>query len=85
MNMSSERIETRVGSHVWNDLWFRRNDLADAGAGGWQACDATPQEKSGGLYRCGPASVALVKRGERADFDVRRGREGSNATPSARG
>jgi len=56
--------------HVWNDLWFRRNDLADAGAGGWQACDATPQEKSGGLYRCGPASVALVKRGERADFDL---------------
>lgn len=32
--------------------------------GGWQAIDATPQELSEDSYRCGPASVAAVKRGE---------------------
>ena len=56
--------------HVWNDLWFRRRDHATGGGGGWQAIDATPQERSGGLYRCGPASVAEVKAGERGDYDL---------------
>jgi len=32
--------------------------------GGWQALDATPQEMSDRLYRCGPASVAAVRRGD---------------------
>ncbi|XP_036144168.1 annulin-like [Monomorium pharaonis] len=31
---------------------------------GWQAIDATPQERSEGVYRCRPASVAAVKKGE---------------------
>jgi transglutaminase 1 len=31
---------------------------------GWQAVDATPQEASDGMYRCGPASVQAVKNGE---------------------
>jgi transglutaminase 1 len=31
---------------------------------GWQVIDATPQEQSDEMYRCGPASVAAVKKGE---------------------
>lgn len=33
------------------------------GYGGWQAIDATPQEKSGGFYQCGPASLEAIKQG----------------------
>jgi len=42
---------------------MQREDLP-AGHDGWQVIDATPQEISSGLFRCGPASVAAVKRGE---------------------
>ncbi|XP_017782167.1 PREDICTED: hemocyte protein-glutamine gamma-glutamyltransferase-like [Nicrophorus vespilloides] len=49
--------------HVWNDVWMTRPDLP-AGYGGWQVIDATPQEASGGIFRCGPASVEAVRRGE---------------------
>lgn len=38
--------------------------LNNGSYGGWQAVDATPQEMSDGLYRCGPASVRAVKLGE---------------------
>lgn len=33
------------------------------GYGGWQAIDATPQEKSSGLFQCGPAPLEAVKQG----------------------
>ncbi|XP_018576112.1 hemocyte protein-glutamine gamma-glutamyltransferase isoform X2 [Anoplophora glabripennis] len=49
--------------HVWNDVWMTRPDLPP-GYGGWQIIDATPQEESDKVMRCGPASVAAVKRGE---------------------
>lgn len=49
--------------HVWNDLWMARPDLPGK-YGGWQIIDATPQEKSENMYRCGPASLEAVKRGE---------------------
>ncbi|XP_060089481.1 protein-glutamine gamma-glutamyltransferase E-like [Heteronotia binoei] len=49
--------------HVWNEGWFVRRDLGTAYSG-WQVIDATPQEKSQGLYQCGPASVQAVKQGE---------------------
>lgn len=49
--------------HVWNEVWMDRPDLGD-GYGGWQAIDATPQEQSEDMYKCGPASVIAVKRGE---------------------
>lgn len=42
---------------------MKRLDLGPEYAG-WQAIDATPQELSEDAYRCGPASVAAVKRGE---------------------
>ena len=35
--------------HVWNEAWFDRPDLP-AGYGGWQAFDATPQERSEGNH-----------------------------------
>lgn len=49
--------------HVWNDVWMTRPDLP-RGYGGWQIIDATPQETSDKIMRCGPASVAAVKKGE---------------------
>ncbi|XP_020284577.1 annulin isoform X2 [Pseudomyrmex gracilis] len=49
--------------HVWNEVWIERLDLSPD-CSGWQAIDATPQELSEGAYRCGPASVAAVKKGE---------------------
>ncbi|XP_012267680.2 annulin isoform X2 [Athalia rosae] len=49
--------------HVWNEVWMTRPDLMPD-CGGWQAIDATPQELSEDAYRCGPASVAAVKKGE---------------------
>ncbi|XP_041780647.1 annulin isoform X3 [Anopheles merus] len=53
--------------HVWNEVWMQRPDLgisSDGDYGGWQAIDATPQESSDGMFRCGPASVLAVKLGE---------------------
>lgn len=49
--------------HVWNDCWMARPDLP-TGMGGWQVVDATPQETSQGVFRCGPASVAAVRNGQ---------------------
>lgn len=49
--------------HTWTEIWMRRDDLP-RGYDGWQVIDATPQEISSGLFRCGPASVLAVKRGE---------------------
>jgi len=48
--------------HVWNDVFMARTDLP-RGYGGWQAIDATPQEKSNRKFQCGPASVAAIKMG----------------------
>ncbi|KAG7204155.1 hypothetical protein KM043_001995 [Ampulex compressa] len=49
--------------HVWNEVWMKRLDLSPD-CSGWQAIDATPQELSEDAYRCGPASVTAVKKGE---------------------
>lgn len=48
---------------MWNEAWMTRPDLMPD-CGGWQAIDATPQELSEDAYRCGPASVAAVKKGD---------------------
>ncbi|XP_054282567.1 annulin-like [Macrosteles quadrilineatus] len=50
--------------HVWNEVWMRRPDLDPGDYDGWNAIDATPQEMSEDMFRCGPASVKGVKRGE---------------------
>lgn len=48
--------------HVWNESYYRRLDLPD-GYDGWQAHDATPQELSEGVMRCGPAPLKAIKEG----------------------
>lgn len=48
--------------HVWNDAWMARKDLPP-GYGGWQAIDATPQERSQGLFQMGPAPHRAIKEG----------------------
>ncbi|XP_029446458.1 coagulation factor XIII A chain [Rhinatrema bivittatum] len=48
--------------HCWNECWMTRPDLP-VGFGGWQVVDATPQETSDGMFRCGPASVLAIKHG----------------------
>lgn len=57
-------IDSVWNFHVWTEVWMQRPDLEPGDYGGWQAVDSTPQEESDGLYRCGPASVAAIKRGE---------------------
>lgn len=49
--------------HVWIESWMARNDLK-SGYDGWQVLDATPQEKSEGIYCCGPAPVIAIKEGD---------------------
>ncbi|XP_054836216.1 protein-glutamine gamma-glutamyltransferase E-like [Eublepharis macularius] len=49
--------------HVWNESWFVRPDLG-AMYSGWQILDATPQERSTGLFQCGPASLTAIKEGD---------------------
>ncbi|XP_036389448.1 protein-glutamine gamma-glutamyltransferase 2-like [Megalops cyprinoides] len=49
--------------HVWVESWMARPDLKPE-FNGWQASDPTPQEKSDGVYCCGPVPVNAVKEGE---------------------
>uniref|UniRef100_A0A8C4QHE4 protein-glutamine gamma-glutamyltransferase n=2 Tax=Eptatretus burgeri TaxID=7764 RepID=A0A8C4QHE4_EPTBU len=49
--------------HVWVEAWMAREDLPQD-YNGWQVVDPTPQERSEGVYLCGPAPVLAVKRGE---------------------
>ncbi|XP_078092227.1 protein-glutamine gamma-glutamyltransferase 2-like [Mustelus asterias] len=48
--------------HVWIESWMARNDLGQ-GNDGWQVLDSTPQEKSEGIFCCGPAPVKAIKEG----------------------
>ncbi|KAM3877940.1 protein-glutamine gamma-glutamyltransferase 2 [Diretmus argenteus] len=49
--------------HCWVESWMTRPDLKP-GYDGWQASDPTPQEKSEGVYCCGPVPVKAIKEGE---------------------
>uniref|UniRef100_A0A3B5BKZ5 protein-glutamine gamma-glutamyltransferase n=1 Tax=Stegastes partitus TaxID=144197 RepID=A0A3B5BKZ5_9TELE len=46
--------------HVWVEGWMTRRDLG-AELNGWQVLDPTPQERSGGVFCCGPAPVKAIK------------------------
>ncbi|XP_068171540.1 transglutaminase 5, like [Antennarius striatus] len=46
--------------HVWVECWMTRSDLG-SGMDGWQVLDPTPQERSGGVFCCGPAPVKAIK------------------------
>ncbi|XP_067904236.1 protein-glutamine gamma-glutamyltransferase 2-like [Heterodontus francisci] len=62
--MELERSEDSIWNfHVWVESWMARYDLK-FGNDGWQALDPTPQEKSEGVYCCGPAPVKAIKEGE---------------------
>lgn len=48
-------------------------DRPDLGAeyNGWQVLDATPQEPSDAIFRCGPTSLKAVREGElQRSYDV---------------
>ncbi|KAM6248297.1 protein-glutamine gamma-glutamyltransferase 2 [Porphyrio hochstetteri] len=49
--------------HCWVESWMARPDLAPS-YDGWQALDPTPQEKSEGVFCCGPAPVKAIKEGD---------------------
>ncbi|NWU89857.1 EPB42 protein, partial [Upupa epops] len=56
--------------HVWNECWMARTDLLP-NYSGWQALDATCQEKNNGPSFCGPAPVQAIKDGDvEVDYDV---------------
>ncbi|XP_041802989.1 transglutaminase 5, like isoform X2 [Chelmon rostratus] len=46
--------------HIWVECWMTRRDLG-YGMDGWQVLDPTPQERSKGVFCCGPAPVKAVK------------------------
>ncbi|XP_022068145.2 transglutaminase 5, like [Acanthochromis polyacanthus] len=46
--------------HVWVEGWMARQDLGTE-MNGWQVLDPTPQERSGGVFCCGPAPVKAIK------------------------
>ncbi|KAI1890420.1 hypothetical protein AGOR_G00153530 [Albula goreensis] len=49
--------------HCWVESWMTRPDL-QPGYDGWQASDPTPQEKSEGVFCCGPVPLKAIKEGE---------------------
>ncbi|KAA0713280.1 Protein-glutamine gamma-glutamyltransferase 5 [Triplophysa tibetana] len=56
--------------HVWVESWMKRPDLGQS-FDGWQVLDPTPQETSGGMYRCGPAALRAIRdRSVEAQYDV---------------
>ncbi|XP_060082318.1 hemocyte protein-glutamine gamma-glutamyltransferase-like [Ylistrum balloti] len=61
--MKEYNMDSVWNFHVWNDVWMARPDITNQEYGGWQACDATPQETSQGLYRCGPCPLMAIKNG----------------------
>uniref|UniRef100_A0A8C3XF74 protein-glutamine gamma-glutamyltransferase n=1 Tax=Cyanoderma ruficeps TaxID=181631 RepID=A0A8C3XF74_9PASS len=73
IDMSGNNLDLSEDSvwnfHVWNESWFIRRDLGSF-YDGWQVLDATPQEKSKGIYQCGPASTKAIKEGDvNLDYD----------------
>ncbi|KAG7239830.1 hypothetical protein INR49_030542 [Caranx melampygus] len=51
-----------VNFHVWVECWMTRPDVNKYGQyDGWQVVDPTPQERSDGIFRCGPCPVAAVQ------------------------
>ncbi|CAL8340734.1 unnamed protein product [Merluccius merluccius] len=49
--------------HCWVECWMTRPDLKPD-FNGWQVMDPTPQEKSEGVFCCGPVPVKAIKEGE---------------------
>lgn len=49
--------------HCWIECWMTRPDL-NPGYDGWQVLDPTPQERSGGVFCCGPSPLKAIKNGD---------------------
>ncbi|XP_076013105.1 protein-glutamine gamma-glutamyltransferase 2 [Genypterus blacodes] len=63
--MERESPDSIWNFHVWVEGWMRRPDLTeDNKYDGWQVFDPTPQERSNGVYCCGPASVTAILNGD---------------------
>ncbi|XP_061100669.1 protein-glutamine gamma-glutamyltransferase 2 [Conger conger] len=62
-NVSTGRRDTVWNYHCWVESWMDREDLPK-GYDGWQVLDPTPQERSDGVYCCGPCPVRAIKEGE---------------------
>uniref|UniRef100_A0A673M394 protein-glutamine gamma-glutamyltransferase n=1 Tax=Sinocyclocheilus rhinocerous TaxID=307959 RepID=A0A673M394_9TELE len=58
----NDQLES-VNYHCWVESWMKRDDLPE-GYDGWQVLDPTPQERSDGVFCCGPCPVNAVKEGE---------------------
>ncbi|XP_040445659.1 protein-glutamine gamma-glutamyltransferase 4 [Falco naumanni] len=68
LNELGEKLENKSfdsvwNFHVWNDVWMKRPDLP-VGFDGWQAIDSTPQEKSQGIFQCGPCPLKAIREGD---------------------
>uniref|UniRef100_A0A1A8D056 protein-glutamine gamma-glutamyltransferase n=1 Tax=Nothobranchius kadleci TaxID=1051664 RepID=A0A1A8D056_NOTKA len=59
---STSKEDSTWNFHCWVESWMKRNDLP-RGNDGWQILDPTPQERSDGLYCCGPCPVVAIKEG----------------------
>ncbi|XP_060925126.1 transglutaminase 5, like [Limanda limanda] len=46
--------------HVWVECWMTRPDIG-VDMDGWQVLDPTPQNRSGGVFCCGPSPVKAIK------------------------
>nr|XP_019952098.1 PREDICTED: protein-glutamine gamma-glutamyltransferase 5-like [Paralichthys olivaceus] len=46
--------------HVWVECWMTRRDIGGE-MDGWQVLDPTPQQRSGGVFCCGPSPVKAIK------------------------
>ncbi|XP_067853896.1 protein-glutamine gamma-glutamyltransferase 2 [Heptranchias perlo] len=60
--MPSKRKDMVWNYHSWLESWMTRPDLPP-GYDGWQVLDPTPQERSDGIYCCGPCPVRAIKEG----------------------
>ncbi|XP_029524001.1 protein-glutamine gamma-glutamyltransferase 2-like [Oncorhynchus nerka] len=62
-SVSEGRKDMIWNFHCWVESWMDREDLPK-GYDGWQALDPTPQERSDGVYCCGPCPVKAVRDGD---------------------
>uniref|UniRef100_A0AAY4DHP4 protein-glutamine gamma-glutamyltransferase n=1 Tax=Denticeps clupeoides TaxID=299321 RepID=A0AAY4DHP4_9TELE len=62
-SVSTGRKDMIWNYHCWVESWMAREDLPH-GYDGWQTLDPTPQERSDGVYCCGPCPVRAVREGE---------------------
>uniref|UniRef100_S4RRN8 protein-glutamine gamma-glutamyltransferase n=1 Tax=Petromyzon marinus TaxID=7757 RepID=S4RRN8_PETMA len=62
-NNKQESHDSVWNFHVWVESWMSRKDIEE-GYDGWQVIDPTPQERSEGMFCCGPAPVRAVRKGQ---------------------